>query len=107
MSVSGEIIGPATLALSQSIGAFQFFLPHLSEVRKVTPDSDPSKAADVRLGEVAACTLAVGVGLVIANLTGSSVPLFATLVMSAVLVTVYEASLRADHPLQSKGLSNA
>ena len=105
--MASEALGPATLALSQTIGAFQFFLPHLSEVRKHTPEDDPSLAGDVRLGEVAACALAMGVGIITSSLTGSPVPLYASLVMCGVLIAVYETSLRKDHPLEPRGLSHA
>jgi hypothetical protein len=93
---SPEIIGPATLAVSQGFSAFQFFLPRLSEVRKANASSDPDIVGDVRLGEVAAFTLTLGVGAIVSSLTGSPVPTFVSLLIALVLICIYEAALSGD-----------
>lgn len=99
--VSGEIIGPATLSISQGIAAFFTFLPRLSEVRKATPEENPELAADVRIGEVAATAVCVGVGVITSSLTGSPVPAFVAVVVALVLIGVYETTLNTD-PVERK-----
>lgn len=93
-----DIVGPASLVVSQSFSAFQFFLPKLSDVRRADPVNNPDIVGDVRMGEVGAITLAVGVGAILSNLTGSVVPSFVAFIMVAVLVCLYEAALRGDKP---------
>jgi hypothetical protein len=100
--VPGELIGPATLAMSQGISAFMTFLPSLAEVRKADPVHDVSMAADVHMGEVAAITLTVGVGAVASSLTGSPVPVMVAVVVSILMLCLYESTLRADRPMEPK-----
>lgn len=96
--MASDLIGPASLAVSQGISAFQFFLPKLSEVRKADAATNPDIIGDVRMGEVAAIALCVGIGAVTSSLTGSPVPMFVTAIMAGILVCVYEAALRGDRP---------
>ena len=93
-----EIIGPATIVVSQSFSAFAQFLPPLSQVRKADPKTDPDIVGDVRMGEIAAMTLAIGVGAILSNLTRSAIPAFVALLMSLILVMLYEAALAGDRP---------
>jgi hypothetical protein len=96
--VPSDAIGPATLALTQSIGAFQFFLPRLADVRRASTKDNPDIVGDVRMGEVAAGALCLGVGAIVSSMTGSPYPAMVSLVMMLVLVCVYEAALRGDMP---------
>lgn len=102
MPVAPELIGPATLGVTQGISAFVTFLPKLSEVRKANVEVNTDTAADVRLGEIAAVTLTLGIGVITSSLTGSPVPAYTAVFMCAVLVTLYECTLRADRPLEPK-----
>jgi len=102
MPVAPEVIGPATLGVTQGIGAFTTFLPRLSDVRKADPNTDTDIAADVRLGEIAAVTATLGIGIITSSLTGSPVPAYTAVAMSAILVCLYECTLRADRPLEPK-----
>lgn len=101
MAIPADAIGPTTLALTQAVGAFNAFLPHLSEIRKTDPNRDPSFAADVRMGEVAACALTVGVGAIATSMTGSSAPLVVAVIAAAGLVFMYESTLRAHLPMEN------
>lgn len=101
MPVSPELVGPATLGVTQGISAFTTFLPKLSEVRKAGPN-DVDTAADVRLGEIAAVTLTIGIGVITSSLTGSPVPAYTAVFMCLVLVCLYESTLRADRPFEPK-----
>jgi len=102
---SGEVLGPATIAIGQSVGAFQFFLPRLSDVRKADVDTDPDMAGDVRLGEVAASALTLGIGIMVSSLSGSPYPAYVSVLMCFILICVYESALRSHKPLQPRKLS--
>lgn len=102
MASSSDALGPAVIAIGQSVGAFQFFLPHLSEVRKSSIDTNPDVAGDVRLGEVAASALTLGIGFMVTSLSGSAYPMYVAVLMCFILVCVYETALRSNLPLQPK-----
>lgn len=94
---SSEALGAATIALGQTVGAFQFFLPRLSDVRKAGPD-DADMIGDVRMGEVAAGALCLGIGAMVSSLSGSSVPVVVSLLTAVAMVCVYESALRGNKP---------
>jgi hypothetical protein len=100
--MDGNVVGPATLAMTQAVGSFQFFLPRLSDVRKADPVRDTGMIGDVRLGEVAATTLCLGVGAMVSSLTGSSVPIVVSMLTALMLVCLYEAALQGDRPMEPK-----
>ena len=95
-----EMFGPATFAIGQSVASFSTFLPKFSDVRSKHPDDDPSFAADVRMGEIAAVTVSMGVGLIASSITGSPVPAVVTLLVCLILVTLYESTLSANKPME-------
>jgi hypothetical protein len=103
--MSSDIIGPATLTLTQSIGAFNTFLPPLSEIRRNDPANNPAFAADVRMGEIAAAALTIGVGAVTSSLTKSNVPILIGAMSALALVVLYESTLRRDRPLERTALA--
>lgn len=98
-----DIFGPATLAVTQGVSSFNTFLPKFSDVRKNHPATNPDFAADVRMGEVAAVTLTIGVGVIASSLTGSPVPVATAAITCLILVMLYESTLRADAPFEPKG----
>jgi len=100
-----DALGPATIAIGQSVGAFQFFLPRLSDVRKADVDTDPDMAGDVRLGEIAASALTLGIGIMVSSLSGSPYPAYVSVLMCLILICVYESALKAHLPLQPKTLT--
>lgn len=91
-----EIFGPATLVLGQSIGAFGTFMPKFTDIRAAHPSTNPELAADVRMGEVAASAITIGVGAIASSLTGSPAPMIVGILTALVLVSVYEGALNAD-----------
>lgn len=91
--------GPATLAITQSVGAFQFFLPKLSDVRRADPVHNPDMVGDVRMGEVAASTLCLGIGGMVSSLTGSPYPAIVSALMAGIIICLYETALRAHLPM--------
>lgn len=98
-----NVIGPATLAMTQTVGLFQFFLPKLSDVRKADVATDVSIVGDVRMGEVGATALCLGIGAMVSSLTGSSVPVVVALLTALILICLYETTLKADRPMEPKG----
>jgi hypothetical protein len=93
-----NMYGPASLALSQTIVTFTSFLPHLSDVRKASPN-DPDIAGDVRLGEIAAATLAIGVGCITSSVVGNATPTVVSAIMAVALICIYESALRNTRPM--------
>lgn len=95
-----DATGVAALALGQTVGAYAFFLPSLREVRQAPP-TDPLIRGDVRLGQVAAGALSIGIGAIMANLTGSTVPLLVAVFIAAIISVIYEFALRGERILET------
>ena len=102
-----SIIGPATLAVSQAVSAFTTFLPPIADIRKNDPANNPEFTADVRMGEVAAVSITLGVGIIASSLTRNNTPTLVALVASLGLIFLYESTLRADKPLEGRNAYNA
>lgn len=97
-----ELFGPASLAVTQGVGAFALFLPRFTDVRRNNPKDNPDFAGDVRTGEIAATTLTLGVGAIASFYTGSNAPMVTALFLVLVMVFVYESTLRAHAPFEGK-----
>ena len=89
--MDGLTVGLALTSATQASSAFPQYMPKFSEIRKAEPGD--SIAADVRMGEIAAITITLGVGVIASYLSGSSVPALAALAMCAILVALYEYAL--------------
>lgn len=100
MPVPPELIGPATLAMTQSLSLFTTFLPKFTDIKNGS-SHDPGFATDVRMGELAAATLTIGIGTVASGLTGSSVPIGISILMVVALVMLYESALRYEGPVSN------
>lgn len=85
--------GTATLAITQTVGAFTAFLPNFTEIGRSDKDAI---AGEVRLGETAAILIAGSIGGLLSWLTQSSIPFVVSVFMMFVLVTMYEMALRKD-----------
>lgn len=92
-----DVFGPAALASGQALTSFATFLPRLSDVRKANAATDTDMTADVRLGEVAATAITIGVGVIASSLSGSPVPMYAAAFVALILIVVYECALRGDN----------
>ncbi len=95
-----DSFGPATLALGSAMSAFTTMLPKITDIRKANPEKNPEFAADVRMAEIAAVTVAVGFGAIVSSLSGSAAPLVVVAIMCVILLSLYETTLRADRPLE-------
>ena len=91
-AIPAEYAGVTMLSVTSALTAFTTFLPPLSDVRRATDDGD--FAADVRMGEVAAALLTMGVGSVASAVSGSGVPFAISVLTAATLVLLYEYTLR-------------
>ncbi len=96
-------LGSVMLGVTNGINAFTVFLPKLSDVRKAG-NADPDVIGDVRMGEVAAVTLTMGIGAISSMMTQSSLPTYIALLVCVVLVFLYEAALRGDRPFSPKNV---
>lgn len=101
-----DVFGPAAMAVSQTVGSFSTFLPRLSEVRKAAPN-DPDMAGDVRMGEVAAVAITLGVGAITSSLSKSPIPIYSALFVAIMLVVIYECALRGHRLFEPGKVSNA
>jgi hypothetical protein len=95
-------VGVAMLSVSSGLNVFQSLLPKLSDVRKADPANNPDIAADVRMGEVAAGTMTLAVGIIASSLTKSPVPAAVALFTVIILVTIYESTLKAQRPFENR-----
>lgn len=92
--MDGAVIGAATLSMTQALSLFQSFLPRFSEISAADPSKDPATVRDVRMGELAAVMMTLGIGGMTSALTGSSVPAVVAGITCMGLIGVYEYALR-------------
>lgn len=100
-----DMLGPASLTVTQGIVAYSMFLPRFTDVRRNNPADNPDFAGDVRTGEVAATALTLGVGAIASYYTGSPAPVMTALFVAAVMIFVYESTLRSRAPFEGKLLT--
>lgn len=96
MPIDPGLIGPTTMGLTQSLSLFQGFLPKFSEIRKENPSANPDFVQDVRMGELAASLLTLGIGALMSSLTGTPYPAIVAAITALGLVALYESALRAN-----------
>lgn len=101
MPVSDPItLSVTTMALTTSLGAFYQMLPPISEVRKRSA-GESEFAGDVRMGELMATAVTIGIGGIASSLSGSSTPAILSLLLALALVGMYEYTLRSDRPMEA------
>lgn len=86
-------VSVSAIAIGQTVVAYQFFLPRLQEVRRADP-GDPGVRGDVLLGQVGAGAVSLAVGIMLASLSGSPVPVWATLFVAAIIAGVYHYAMK-------------
>jgi hypothetical protein len=99
-----NILGAATIGLTQGLSSAQAFLPKLSDVRK---GASPELIGDVRMGEVATAIVTIGIGAIVSSLTGSPIPTFVSALIVLGIILLYEAALRGDRLFEPKVSDNA
>lgn len=85
-------LSASTLSLGQTVVAYQFFMPRLSEVRRADP-GDADMRTDVMLGQVAAGALTIAVGVMLGVLSGSRLPVVVSMVIALVIAACYHYAL--------------
>lgn len=100
-----DMLGPASLTVTQGIVAYSMFLPRFTDVRRNNPADNPDFAGDVRTGEVAATALTLGVGAIASYYTGSPAPVMTALFVAVIMVVMYESTLRSTAPFEAKLLT--
>lgn len=85
----------ATVSLGQTVVAYTYFLPRLSEVRRADPD-DPYMAGDVRLGQIASAALSGGIGALLSWMTQSPVPIYVAAVVAVIIAAVYHYAMNGE-----------
>ncbi len=88
----GSGITASTIALGQTGFLYSWFLPKLSEVRRADP-ADPTMRGDVLLGQIAAGSVSMTVGLLLSFLTDSKLPVITTLFVAIVIAVVYQYAM--------------
>lgn len=89
----------ASIAIGQTVYAYSYFLPKLSDVRKAGAD-DMEMRGDVLLGQVAAAGVSSLVGLLLTWMSGSKVPLIVTLAIAAFIAGVYQVALTGNRIME-------
>jgi hypothetical protein len=90
--LTGADASGVLLSVTQSVVVFTALLPPFGDVRKAGKgDIDTRK--DVRLGEAAAATLVLGIGMLASGVAGSSAPVIASVICALVLIAMYESVL--------------
>lgn len=91
-------VAVAGIAVGQTITAYQFFLPPLSEVRKAYPGPHGNRdvVADVYLGQIAAGSVSIGVGAMLVSVTGSRMPVFISVFIAAIIGGMYHYALNCQ-----------
>lgn len=87
-----EALGPSSLAVGQAVSSFSIFLPKFTDVRQSDPGNDTMRK-DVRLGEIGAAAVAIGVGVILSSMSGHAAPAIVAVLMSAIIVALYEKAL--------------
>lgn len=93
-------IDPATaasisLAIGQTVGSFTFFLPRLADVRQAARD-DTLIRGDVRMGQVAAASLSIGIGAIMSQVTGNIYPIVVSSMVVLIIAAVYEVAMNTE-----------
>jgi hypothetical protein len=89
---TGQEASAILLSVTQSIAVFSALLPPFAEVRKGNKN-DPAMREDVRMGELAASSLVIAIGLIASGVTGTPAPAVVSVVAAVVLVGMYETVL--------------
>lgn len=100
MAADALTLSVTITAATTSIGAFYQMLPPISEVRKRSI-GEPEFAADVRMGELMASAITIGMGGIASSLSGSPIPALVSVFVAVGLVTMYESTLRTSRPLEN------
>lgn len=83
------VLTGATIAIGQTVVAYQFFLPRITEVRQASP-ADASMRADVMMGQIAAGAVSLAIGGLLAWMMQSPLPVLVSVFIAGVIAALYE-----------------
>lgn len=86
-------VSVAAIAIGQTVVAYQFFMPSVSEVRRADA-GDPGIRGDVLLGQIGAGGVSLAIGVMLASLSGSHIPVWATVFVAAIIAGVYHYAMK-------------
>lgn len=89
-------VSVSAIAIGQTVVAYQFFLPRMSDVRRASP-ADTAMQKDVIVGQLGAGALSLAVGGLLAVLTRSATPVYASLFVAAVIAVVYHYAMNGSN----------
>lgn len=92
LPTNGQNASAILLSVSQSVVVFTALLPPFAEIRKADKN-DKDMVNDVRLGELAASALVIGIGVIASGVVNSPAPVAASVVCALALVGMYEGVL--------------
>ncbi len=95
MPADPSALQASTISIGQTVVAYQFFLPTLREVRQADA-RDPQMRGDVYLGQVAAGSVSLGVGILLGWMTGSKLPLVVSAFIALVIAGLYHYALNGQ-----------
>lgn len=89
---AGEVSASA-IAIGQTVVAYQFFLPKLSDVRRA---DDSVTRRDVYLGQFAAGAVSLAVSVMFGWMTGSPIPVYVSLIIAVIIAGVYHYAMESE-----------
>lgn len=93
--MDASLIGVSTLAITQSFTVFNAFLPPLTDVRRMSP-ANSSQVMDIRVGEIAAASLVIGIGGALCYMMKTHEPMTFAVLAAVGLIGIYEFALRTN-----------
>jgi hypothetical protein len=98
MADPGALTG-SSIAIGQTVYAYSFFLPKLSDVRKAGPE-DSEMRGDVLLGQLAAGGVSSLVGIMLTWMSGSKVPMIVTIAIALFIAALYQYALNGNRVME-------
>lgn len=89
----------SSIAIGQTVFAYSYFLPRLSEVRRAEA-GDTMMRGDVLLGQLAAGAVSMAVGMLLTWMTGSSLPAMTTLAIAVIIAVIYQYALNGTRVME-------
>lgn len=91
--MDANVISASIAAGTSAVGVFTSMLPHVTDVRDNT---DTQTIKHVRVGELSASTIVLGIGLLVSILHKDPAPFFIALLACVFLCGMYESLLHMN-----------
>jgi hypothetical protein len=99
MAVDPGGLSSASIAIGQTVFTYSYFMPPLRDVRKADR-GDPDMRGDVLLGQLAAGSVSMSVGMMLTWMTGSRAPVMTTLFIAFVIGVLYQYALNGTRVME-------